>query len=259
MTNVTKKIWGKYFEIRKSLQKRFWPSKTSNVSYNRNLWNFYANNWDKNQIHLEDESLTQKDVRMLGDEWGRKKDVDDVLKNYIFPYINDKSVVGEIGTGGGRVASAVAVKVKEFTCFDISSEMLKKVQETLKNQSNVQYVLLDKAKLPSEKLEHYDFLYSFDVFPHLDLHTHWKYFQEIHRCLKPGGRAFIHTSNLTAPDGWQRFVVQEEYSVEGHYFMCPQIIQHLAGQAGFKIVKESKIDDANFYYNRDYLIVLQKN
>jgi len=39
------------------------------------------------------------------------------------------SVVAEIGVGGGRIARKMVDKVKSLTCFDISTEMLKKINQ----------------------------------------------------------------------------------------------------------------------------------
>jgi SAM-dependent methyltransferase len=257
MSMLLDKIWAKAFQCKKAVEKRFWPSSSSNVEYNKHLWDFYARNWSQ-RIGLEDKDLKQDDVKLLGDEWGQKKDVEEVLHSFIYPYIGKDSIVGEIGTGGGRIASQVAPRVKRFYCFDISKEMLRRVQKTLEGQEHVRYELLTGAKLPSRLNEEFDFIYSFDVFPHLDLHTIWQYMESMHRLLKRGGKAFLHTSNITAPDGWERFSTQKNYTVEGHYFISPEIVRFLAEKAGFKMIKESRLMSSNFYYNRDYLVVLEK-
>jgi SAM-dependent methyltransferase len=234
-------------------------SSLSNVEYNKKLWNKYAKEWQSTDIPFEDLKSTKKEAQFLGDEWGNLKAVDQVIKEYIDPYINKQSVVGEIGTGGGRIASKVAGKTKEFYCFDISSEMLRKAKNSLQNFNNVSYELLDSPQFSSNFVSKFDFVYSFDVFVHLDLHTIWKYLQQFKVILKNKGRVFIHTTNLTAPDGWARFVSQEEYHVEGHYFVTPEVINTLIERSGLKKVKESKIDPGNFYYYRDYLVVLENS
>lgn len=77
--------------------------------------------------------------------------------------------------------------------------------------------------------------------------------------LKTGGRALIHTANLLAPLGWKRFVQQDKYTVGGFYFMTPEGLNMLVQQAGkLKIIKKSEVGGDNMYYNRDYLIVVEK-
>ena len=104
----------------------------------------------------------------------------------------------------------------------------------------------------------YDFIYVFDVFVHFDLHTMWRYFEEMHRMLKPEGVAFISTANLLTPGGWTRFSRQSRFTVGGFYFVSPEIVRALIDKAGFRIIKEADVDPSNTYYNRDYLALITK-
>ena len=75
----------------------------------------------------------------------------------------------------GRVASRTVSKAKRLTCFDISEEMLKKAKQAVQKENHeADFVLLSQSSLPAKYKEHFDFIYSFDVMPHLDLHTIWK-------------------------------------------------------------------------------------
>ena len=136
--------------------------------------------------------------------------------------------------------------------------MLKKARIALAGQSNTRFILLEKPRFPFED-EAIDFVLAFDVFVHLDLHLIWKYFQEIRRVLKPGGHAFLHTTNLKAPGGWEAFSRQDSFRVEHHYFITPETVAVLAGHARLRIVRESAVDPSNFYLNRDYLFVMKRD
>ena len=238
------------------------PSRWRNIEHNRALWNRYAKTWDKKRIPVEnpdiDEDQRSAYLTYLGDEWGRRSDVDKIVEEYIYPYITQDSVVAEIGVGGGRIASRVADKVKELYALDISKEMLRTARVALANHPNMRFILLHNPELPDTLIERCDFIYSFDVFVHLDLHTMWKYFVQIHRALKGGGHAFIHTTNLKAPGGWERFSSQDEFSVGGHYPISPEIIEILAEHSGLSITRTSTPDPSNFYLNRDYLVIVEK-
>ncbi len=48
---------------------------------------------------------------ILGEEWSDKLSFDQVIQEYIRPYVSDKSKVLEIGVGGGRVAKKTAEMV----------------------------------------------------------------------------------------------------------------------------------------------------
>jgi SAM-dependent methyltransferase len=241
-----------------------------NVDTNRELWDKYARRWHRNTVPLDsgtgertvpkdhEESYREAHINVLGDEWASPTEVEQVVVEYIYPYINAESVVGEIGVGGGRIASRVAGRARRFIAFDVSSEMLTKAQAALADHSNIEYVLLDEPVFGERLHGAFDFVYSFDVFVHVDLHVMWKYFRAIGAILRPGGRAFVHTANLTAPGGWARFERQPAYSVQGHYFVSPDIVHTLAERGGFKIVKTSTPDPSNVYLNRDYLVVMEK-
>lgn len=242
----------------------------SNVEKNRRLWDEYARKWSRESVRLdsgraqpivpkkEQEAYVAAHINLLGDEWGRPSEVAQVIGEFIYPFIDAKSVVAEIGVGGGRIASKVAGRVRRFVAFDISTEMLKRAKKALRNHSNVEYVLLDEPVFDDRFHDTFDFVYSFDVFVHVDLHVMWRYFLEIGKLLKSGGKAFVHTANLLAPDGWARFAGQKKATVGGHYFVSPEIVHILASRGGFKIVKSSTPDPGNVYLNRDYLVVLQK-
>ncbi len=238
------------------------PSNYLNFEYNKKLWDGYAKGWNKKKVHVENDTIKDEEkenyLNYLGDEWGRVTDLERIISEYIYPYITKESVVGEIGVGGARIASKVVYSVKEFYAFDISSEMLKKARSVLGSGPNVHYVQLRDSKFSNSLKDKFDFIYSFDVFVHLDLHTIKKYFYEISVILQKGGKAFIHTSNLKAPGGWKKFSSQDSYSIEGHYFISPEIIDIISEHSNLKIIKKSSINPNNFYLNRDYLFILEK-
>ncbi|HEU5118411.1 MAG TPA: class I SAM-dependent methyltransferase, partial [Isosphaeraceae bacterium] len=191
-------------------------------------------------------------------EWGSPSDVQQVVSEWIDPHIHPESVVGEIGTGGGRVAALVAPKVGRFHAFDISARMLDRARHTLSSRTNCEFHLLEAPRLDGFETGSFDFLYSFDVFVHLDLHTQWSYISEVSRLLKPGGQAFLHTANLASNTGWGRFAGQERYAVEGFYFVTPDLVKLLCRQAGLGVVAEMSDGAGNFYYERDYLLLVAK-
>ena len=238
------------------------PSPLSNVEYNRSLWDRYSERWTKQTAVIDNPAVVNQDretyLRALGDEWGRTADVERIVADYIFPYIDQNSAVAEIGVGGGRIAERVAGRCRRLQCFDISPNMLERARAHLVQRTNISFGLLERPELPAEATASFDFVYSFDVFVHLDVHTMWKYFREFHRVLKPSGHVFVHTTNLRAPGGWDRFSRQERFSVEGHYFVTPDVVALLAERAGLTTVKTSSVDPDNFYFNRDHLVVMRK-
>jgi SAM-dependent methyltransferase len=235
----------------------------SNLSVNRRFWDRYARAWDARNPYLdvdlegaERENYIAEHISVLGDEWGTPGDVATVLEDFVYPSLRPEHNVVEIGVGGGRVASAVAPRVAKLYGFDISPEMLKRAREAV--PANVELVLLRSPELPRELAGTIDFAYAFDVFLHLDLHTQWRYLVQLHGVLKPRARALVHTTNLRAAGGWDRFAQQWRYDVRGHYFVIPELVDLLAERAGFVVVQRSEPTDHNFYYARDYLALVEK-
>jgi SAM-dependent methyltransferase len=238
---------------------------TDNVGYNRELWDWYADRWKddprfrRDEADVLDPSMSDEErFAVLGNEWGTSAEVDRVVADFIEPFVTPESVAGEIGVGGGRVAAKVVDLVGELWGFDISAGMLERAREHLGERPGIHFELLDGARLPEHASQRFDFLYSFDVFVHLDLHTIWKYLNEVARALRPGGRAFLHTSNLTAPTGWANFARQERYRPQDHYFVTPEVIHTLVSHTDLSFVKESTPEPDSFYLSRDYLFVLEK-
>lgn len=247
------------------------PSTTDNIAYNRHLWDRYAQIWDdpgfRAQALAEERrflgpharQVEPDTMRVLGDEWGTPDDVAFVIGTYIRPYIRPTSRVAEIGPGGGRIACQIAGDVGELWCIDVSDKMLQRLREVvLADHDNVRYLLVDEPVLPTDLEGQFDFVYSFDVFVHLDLHTIWKYLNTIFWMLREGGRTFLHTANLATEAGWDRFAMFDAYSVEGFYFLSPELVQILVSHTPFRFVVSSTPAPDNFYLARDYLFVLEK-
>src|SRR5262245_5378406 len=118
------------------------PAQTSNVDYNKRLWDLYARAWDEGNVEIEDQTVGKDQVesylKFVGDEWGRVSDVEEIVRDYIDPYISAQSAVAELGSGGGRIAAKVAGKVGKLYCLDISAEMLRRAKAALSAHHNVE-------------------------------------------------------------------------------------------------------------------------
>ena len=234
----------------------------TNFESNREFWDHYAKHWNKCSVFVENSDISEEEkesyIKYLGDEWGRVEDVVRIVVEYIDPFITQDSVVAELGVGGARIASKVVENVQELHCFDISEEMLNKAKASIGKYSQAKFHLMKHHEFEEKFCEKLDFIYSFDVFVHFDLVSIWKYLNEIYKVLKHNGRAFIHTSNMTAPQGWSRFEAQRRYGEGLYYPTTPEAIRFLIEKTKMRIIKESTPEPSNFYLERDYLVIMQK-
>jgi len=210
-----------------------------------------VNNNSNSDMNINPQSIKNIKLKYLGDEWANDEDVIEILNEYILPYINLQSKCIEIGSGGGRICARIINKINKLFCLDISKKMLEICQKKLlevthQDLKNTEFILLknDNNDIPYFPLHnkydgHIDYIYSFDVFVHLDIHTQYNYLQQCYQLLNFDGYLFIHTSNLQTDLGWQRFSHQHHASVAGFYFVVPSMIDLLLEITCFVIVRRS--------------------
>jgi SAM-dependent methyltransferase len=246
------------FRFAESAADRFLSAHLSNAEYNRLVWGLYPYLWRLGSLAGVTKPREDTSGEILGEEWGSRAWVREVLDLFVFPYVSEESVVAEIGVGGGRIATQVAPRVATFYGLDVSSGMLDKAKQALAEVDNARFLKLKGPLCPPELHGRVDFVYAFDVLVHFDLHLTWKYIQLMHEMAKPGGKALVHVANLKSPLGWERFSKQKAFSVGGLYWQCPELVAVMADRAGFQIVVESTPDPRNEYLGRDHLAVLAK-
>jgi SAM-dependent methyltransferase len=232
---------------------------------NRLMWDAYARSWSpevagptSDQASSTRTVVDPRKLQGLGDEWGKPSDVHQVVDAFIKPFVDSKSIVGEIGVGGGRVGALVAPEVARFYALDVSRGMLKRAQQRLAPYENVEYALIQDFSVPAISKRTFDFLYAFDVFVHLDLQTIWKYFDMFSRAVQPEGHILVHTHDLTASRCWEFFAGEASFTISRHSFFTRDTIDLLAERAGFTKVKASERSSDNVYFERDYIAVYQR-
>uniref|UniRef100_A0A7S2UUH0 Methyltransferase domain-containing protein n=1 Tax=Fibrocapsa japonica TaxID=94617 RepID=A0A7S2UUH0_9STRA len=244
-----------------------------NFVTNKKLWNLYAQEWSPSEDWVKDiarpnnssqdigsSSNEVDELKFVGQEWSPDTDLEEILQQFVYDYIDEDKLVAEIGCGGGRLAAKVAPRVKKMDCYDISKEMISQAEKALSFLSNVDFHILEEPSFSKNCEKLYDFIYCFDVMVHMDLHLINKYFGEIGRALKDDGKAFISTANITSTGGWARFSKQRKYTVGGFYFLCPEMVRFLLHKNGLRPVKEGPIEEStNVYLNRDYLVLVEKS
>lgn len=135
--------------------------------------------------------------RHFGDRWGDPETFGPLLEvrqRFLDPYFSAGTTVVEIGSGGGRwtqyLARAAQLIVVEYNpeAFGYLRERFPDVRLTTYQTGGAEMCGIDDGTV--------DFVFTFDVFVHLEPEVIGNYLQEIERVLRPGGVAVVHYGDV---------------------------------------------------------------
>ncbi len=177
------------------------------VEANKKLWNDY---YDWSDSGDEWTREVQKYRGIDPDEWKNELVNDMMLK-----YIKNDSTVLEIGPGGGRWTSLLQKISKNLILADISPKCLEICKERFANVDHIKYHLIEKD-LSFIENSSIDYVWSYDVFVHINPSIIKKYIEDIQRILKPNGIVIIHHSGKyvdynNPKEGWRAFFGKNEF------------------------------------------------
>ena len=96
----------------------------------------------------------------------------------------------EIGCGSGRLMRPMSRHFLEIHGVDVSPEFIQEARESLRDLSNAHPQQIRGTSLEDFADQSFDFVYSFDLFPHIpSQQLVVAFLREIHRVLRPGGLA----------------------------------------------------------------------
>ena len=257
---------------------------SSNIDTNKKLWNQYAANYytttpaSPHAVQPWVQKMAAQvgrgtdELRYIGDEWSDAGSLERCLARWLYPLLSESSVVAEIGSGGGRVASRVAGRVQQLVCFDISDRMLAAARTSLAAHSNCRFHLLASsdptpASFPTHYHHSFHTVYLFDVLVHCTPHTIYSHLLALHCLLlpHPSSRLLLHYADLTTPLGWERFERQREERAGGFCFVGREQMRVMWDKAGWEVVEESECsseeeweEKGSVYELRDRLCVLRE-
>lgn len=127
-----------------------------------------------------------------------------ILEQTISPYIQEHSIVCEIGSGTGRYSGQLPSKIPagELHLIDSSPQIIGFLQEYFKKNQNVHVHHNDGYVLPFSQNNWLDLIFSYGTFVALELSNFYQYSQEFFRCLKPGGICALEYIDITTQEGW---------------------------------------------------------
>ena len=180
------------------------PSHT--IKENKNLWDNY--DWSR-----------------LGEEWtldarlykGIEPDTwkNTIINEVMLKYIKGGSTILEIGPGAGKWTETLVTFADSLILVDISKKCLDLCKERFKNYDNIKYVLI-KGTLDFIQDNSIDYIWSYDVFVHINPTDIRSYLHDIQRVLKPQGYSIIHHSGQydtkTRENGFRSFMTRELFA-----------------------------------------------
>ncbi|MDH3350809.1 MAG: class I SAM-dependent methyltransferase [Gammaproteobacteria bacterium] len=209
--------WTLYFSIRhflvellrfiekrtRRLEKKYDLPGSNSVMENALKWNHYR--WARGE-----------------DEWNQSIEwktsvIEDVMLKNILP----DRVVLEIGPGYGRWTRKLIEISDRLIVVDVTDKCITHCIDEFGDNTNVEFHVNDGRSLPFISDRSVDFVWSFDVFVHIEPPDIECYLQEFRRILKPGGLVIIHHGVIGKTDfGWRSSLTLQVFSdlLEKHDF-----------------------------------------
>jgi SAM-dependent methyltransferase len=206
-----------------------------------------AQGWDSYaQRRKESEGTSVGDVwsnpRTIGIDVDRPEDVVPYLDREVFtPFFGHAEVLLEIGPGAGRFTEVLLPKCDKLIAVDTSSTMLGLLKERFADQDKIEYVLSKGRGLRRVPDSSVDAAFSYGVFVHLQHWDIYNYLAELHRVLKPGGKALIQHSHTFSELGWRKFRKEVPRQLNQHKLYqsfivnSPELMAEFVRRAGLQV------------------------
>jgi cyclopropane fatty-acyl-phospholipid synthase-like methyltransferase len=138
-----------------------------------------------------------------------------LINEVMLKYIKGGSTILEIGPGAGRWTEILVRMADSLVLVDISKKCLELCQEKFKKYNNIKYVLTGGA-LDFIQNNSIDYIWSYDVFVHINPTDIRSYLRDIQRILKPQGYSIIHHpgqyNEKTREKGFRSYMTGEMFA-----------------------------------------------
>ena len=195
---------------------------TLTVDKNRQLWNNY--DWS---LYGEEWTEHVREYRGLEPEQWKQALVDGMMRKYIQP----GSVVLEIGPGGGRWTAELAPLAGRLLVADITERCLDICRQRFQEYPHIEYYLIER-RLDFIEENTLDYIWSYDVFVHINPSDVSAYIQDFYRVLKPGGIAIIHHSG--------RYPTEKERRQGLRTYMSRDLFARFVAEQGLIMVEQNE-------------------
>jgi len=173
----------------------------------------------------------------------KEKYLNSFEKGQLMPLLGDlhgKKIL-DAGAGTGRLAAELARLSADVTALDVSEEMLKVLK---KKNNKIATVVGDVESLPFEA-NSFDWVVSAFVIVHLKNPT--KFFDEVYRVLKDGGKFLVTNINQKEPPEVE--TKKGKIKIESFYHR-PEEVREILESLAFNIEKEVFIKEGENWVNQ---------
>jgi SAM-dependent methyltransferase len=224
-----------------------------------------AQGWDSYaQKRQESEGTSVGDVwsnpRTIGIDVDRPEDVVPYLDREVFtPFLGHPEVLLEIGPGAGRFTEVLLPKCDKLIAVDTSPTMIGLLKQRFAGQDKIEYVLSKGRGFKRVPNSSVDAAFSYGVFVHLQHWDIYNYLEELHRVLKPGGKAVIQHSNTFSELGWRKFRREVPRQLNQHKIHqsfivnSPELMAEFVRRAGLEVE-----DQLTEVVRRDCITLIRK-
>ena len=169
-------------------------------------------------------------------------------KNRVLPLLGDldgKKVL-DVGACTGRLSLRLSSLGAEVTALDVSEEMLEVLK---KKNTKIETVVGDAEALPFADST-FDFVTA--VFLIVHLKNPERFFDEVYRVLKPGGKFLVTNINQKEPPDVQ--TKEGMIKIESYYHRSENVIEKLE-ELAFSIEREEFVKENGVWINQIILAV----
>lgn len=168
-----------------------------------------GNTVNKNYAQWQNYNWEQK-----GEEWSpspawKKSVINDIMLNYI----KSGGTILEIGPGAGRWTTTLQNIANRLILVDLSDHCIEMCKERFAEANNIEYFVNNGVSLKFIPDETIDYIWSFDVFVHIEPCDIQKYLVDFTRVCKKGATAVIHHAKEgKGHGGWRSSMTAEKFA-----------------------------------------------
>ncbi len=202
------------------LEKRFNLPGSNSVRENTLKWNHYR--WERGEEEWTPSA-----------EWKQS-----VIDHVMLKHVQAGSSVLEISPGFGRWTRQLVALAEHLTVVDISEKCIAHCKKLFGENTNVDFHINDGGSLDFIANNSIDFIWSFDVFVHIEPVDVERYLKEFQRILKRSGRIIIHHGIIGKTDhNWRSTLTLQIFSalLQKYDFSLSEQFSTWGEDAAFKI------------------------